>query len=51
MADHQVAHIYLNDSSLENSVRDFLEKLPAWKKFLAKPKKSRRALIIRARAI
>jgi predicted AlkP superfamily pyrophosphatase or phosphodiesterase len=26
VADHQVAHIYLNDSTLENSVREVLEK-------------------------
>ncbi len=28
VADHQVAHIYLNDPSLKNSVRDVLEKTP-----------------------
>jgi predicted AlkP superfamily pyrophosphatase or phosphodiesterase len=28
VADHQVAHVYLNDTSLENSVRDVLEKTP-----------------------
>jgi predicted AlkP superfamily pyrophosphatase or phosphodiesterase len=28
VADHQVAHIYLNDPSLENSVRDILEETP-----------------------
>jgi predicted AlkP superfamily pyrophosphatase or phosphodiesterase len=28
VADHQVAHIYLNDRSLEKSVRDVLEKTP-----------------------
>jgi predicted AlkP superfamily pyrophosphatase or phosphodiesterase len=27
VADHQVAHIYLNDRSLENSVRELLEKM------------------------
>src|SRR5207253_6147567 len=26
VADHQVAHIYVNDSSLEKAVRDLLEK-------------------------
>jgi len=25
VADHQIAHIYLNDLSLEKSVRDLLE--------------------------
>jgi predicted AlkP superfamily pyrophosphatase or phosphodiesterase len=28
VADHQVAHIYLNDRSLEKSVREVLEKIP-----------------------
>ncbi|HUC83936.1 MAG TPA: alkaline phosphatase family protein [Candidatus Acidoferrales bacterium] len=28
VADHQVAHIYLNDPALENTVRDVLEKTP-----------------------
>ena len=28
VADHQVAHVYLNDRSLENQVRALLEKLP-----------------------
>jgi predicted AlkP superfamily pyrophosphatase or phosphodiesterase len=34
VADHQVAHIYLNDRSLEKSVRDVLEKTPGVDKIL-----------------
>ncbi len=28
VADHQVAHIYINDRSVENKVRDIVEKIP-----------------------
>lgn len=35
LADHQVAHIYLNDVSAEKSVRDVLEKTPGIEKILA----------------
>jgi len=34
VADHQVAHIYLHDSSLEKSVREVLEKTPGVDKIL-----------------
>ena len=34
VADHQVAHIYLNDPSLEKSVRDVLKKSPDVEKIL-----------------
>ncbi len=34
VADHQVAHIYLNDTSLEKSVRDVLEKTSGVEKIL-----------------
>lgn len=34
IADHQVAHIYLNDLSLEKSVRDVLQKTPGIEKVL-----------------
>src|SRR5208282_11738 len=34
VADHQVAHVYLNDSSLEKSVRDILEKASGIEKVL-----------------
>ena len=41
VADHQVAHIYLNDASLEKSVRDVLEKTStASERFWARRKKS-----------
>jgi len=39
VADHQVAHIYLNDLSLENSVRDVLEKTSGVDKVLGKAEK------------
>jgi predicted AlkP superfamily pyrophosphatase or phosphodiesterase len=39
VADHQVAHIYLNDSSLENSVREVLEKTFGVEKILGKAEK------------
>jgi predicted AlkP superfamily pyrophosphatase or phosphodiesterase len=51
VADHQVAHIYLNDASLEKSVREVLEKTSGVEKILGTRRKSRRALTIRARAI
>jgi predicted AlkP superfamily pyrophosphatase or phosphodiesterase len=34
VADHQIAHIYLNDKSLENSVREVLENIPGVEKIL-----------------
>jgi predicted AlkP superfamily pyrophosphatase or phosphodiesterase len=40
VADHQVAHIYLNDSSLENSVREVLGKIPDVEKVLGGPEKA-----------
>jgi len=39
VADHQVAHIYLNDSSLEKSVRDLLEKIDGVENVLGKAEK------------
>jgi predicted AlkP superfamily pyrophosphatase or phosphodiesterase len=39
VADHQVAHIYLNDASLEKSVRDVLEKTSGVEKILGKAEK------------
>jgi predicted AlkP superfamily pyrophosphatase or phosphodiesterase len=39
VADHQVAHIYLNDSSLERPVRELLEKTPGVDKILGDPEK------------
>jgi predicted AlkP superfamily pyrophosphatase or phosphodiesterase len=39
VADHQVAHIYLNDASLEKSVRDVLEKTSGVEKVLGKAEK------------
>ena len=39
VADHQVAHIYLNDASLENSVREVLEKTSGVEKILGKAEK------------
>ena len=39
VADHQVAHVYLNDRSLEKSVRDILEKTPGVEKFWATRKR------------
>jgi len=35
VADHQVAHVYLNDRSLEREVRDLLEKTPGIERVLA----------------
>jgi predicted AlkP superfamily pyrophosphatase or phosphodiesterase len=53
VADHQVAHIYLNPDagSLEKSVRELLEKTSGVESVLGRRKKSRPALTIRARAI
>ena len=52
VADHQVAHIYLNDPSLEKSVRDVLEKTSGVENVLGQSGKNRgAALTIRARAI
>jgi predicted AlkP superfamily pyrophosphatase or phosphodiesterase len=39
VADHQVAHIYLNDASLEKSARDVLEKTPGVEKILGRAEK------------
>jgi predicted AlkP superfamily pyrophosphatase or phosphodiesterase len=39
VADHQVAHIYLNDRSLESSVRAVLEKIPGVEKLLGTTEK------------
>jgi predicted AlkP superfamily pyrophosphatase or phosphodiesterase len=39
VADHQVAHIYLNDTSLENSVRAVLEKTSSVEKILGHAEK------------
>jgi predicted AlkP superfamily pyrophosphatase or phosphodiesterase len=40
VADHQVAHIYLNDRSLEKSVRDVLGKTPGVEKVLGEAEKT-----------
>jgi predicted AlkP superfamily pyrophosphatase or phosphodiesterase len=40
VADHQVAHIYLNDRSLEMSVREVLEKIPGVEKILGGAEKA-----------
>src|SRR5579863_5399956 len=40
VADHQVAHIYLNDHSLETNVRNVLEKTPGIDKILNSAEKS-----------
>jgi predicted AlkP superfamily pyrophosphatase or phosphodiesterase len=39
VADHQVAHIYLNDATLEKSVREVLEKTSGVEKVLGKAEK------------
>ncbi len=39
VADHQIAHIYLNDTSLEKSVREVLEKTSGVEKVLGKAEK------------
>ncbi|MGH7976426.1 MAG: alkaline phosphatase family protein [Limisphaerales bacterium] len=39
VADHQIAHIYLNDKSLEKSVRELLEKTSGVEKVLGKAEK------------
>jgi len=39
VADHQVAHIYLNDSSMENKVRELLEKTSGVEKVLGREEK------------
>jgi len=39
VADHQVAHIYLNDAALEKSVREVLEKTSGVEKVLGKAEK------------
>jgi predicted AlkP superfamily pyrophosphatase or phosphodiesterase len=39
VADHQVAHIYLNDASLEKSVREVLEKTSGVEKIFGKAEK------------
>ncbi len=40
VADHQVAHIYVNDKSLEKSVRELLKKTPGVETILGAPEKS-----------
>ena len=40
VADHQVAHIYLNDQSLANSVRKLLEATPGVERVLGEPEKA-----------
>src|SRR5262249_22305681 len=44
VADHQVAHIYLNDQTLEKSVRDVLEKTAGVEKVLSQAEKSAAAI-------
>src|SRR5207244_1583380 len=39
VADHQVAHVYLNDRSLENTVRELLENTPAVAGVMSQPGK------------
>jgi predicted AlkP superfamily pyrophosphatase or phosphodiesterase len=39
VADHQIAHIYLNDRSLEKNVREVLEKIPGVEKVLSNAEK------------
>jgi predicted AlkP superfamily pyrophosphatase or phosphodiesterase len=39
VADHQIAHVYLNDPSVENAVRRLLEKTPGVETVLAGPEK------------
>jgi len=39
VADHQIAHIYLNDKSLEKAVREVLEKVQGVEKVLGKAEK------------
>jgi predicted AlkP superfamily pyrophosphatase or phosphodiesterase len=39
VADHQVAHIYLNDATLENSARELLEKTSGVEKVIGKAEK------------
>ena len=39
VADHQIAHIYINDPSLKTSVRTLLEKTPGIDQILALPEK------------
>jgi len=39
VADHQVAHVYLNDPALENSVREVLEKTSGVEKVLGRAEK------------
>ena len=52
VADHQVAHIYLNDPSLEKSVRDVLEQTSGVERILGeRGKKPPPALAIREREI
>jgi len=40
VADHQIAHIYLNDRTLKKSVRDVLEKTPGVENVLGEAEKS-----------
>jgi len=50
VADHQVAHIYLNNPVLEKSVRDVLEKTPGVEKVLGQAEKIAAGIGRRARA-
>jgi predicted AlkP superfamily pyrophosphatase or phosphodiesterase len=45
VTDHQVAHIYLNDRSLEKSVRDILEKTPGIEKILSSAEKTATGIV------
>jgi len=40
VADHQIAHVYLNDRSLESKVRGLLEKIPGVAQVLGSPEKA-----------
>jgi predicted AlkP superfamily pyrophosphatase or phosphodiesterase len=40
VSDHQVAHVYVNDPSLEKSVRDVLEKTPGIERILGSAEKA-----------
>jgi predicted AlkP superfamily pyrophosphatase or phosphodiesterase len=45
IADHQVAHVYLNDRSLEKSVREVLEKIPDVDQVLGGPEKETAGIV------
>jgi predicted AlkP superfamily pyrophosphatase or phosphodiesterase len=44
VADHQIAHIYLNDRSLENRVRSLVEAIPGVASVLGAPEKAAAAI-------